>query len=79
MRSWPFNPDIESFQHPLCIGQIANDSTQWGGESSRQRWQRDDLSALGEMWLLVKVDHLELVAPFEVVLTDFLDVGDRVD
>src|SRR5262249_32237605 len=70
-------PQLQSDQRALGVGQVADDLAHRVGKLAHQRRDGDDLVVLGEARVLEQVDHLDLVAPGEVLLAHLLQVLDR--
>src|SRR5450759_3120475 len=67
-------PQIQPDQNPLEIRKIADDPPQGWRQFLDQGGHGDDLLSLGQHRLLIDVDHLEVVAPLEMLLADLLDI-----
>ncbi len=69
--------EVEADEHPLCVGQIADQAAEGQGQFLDQGWRGNDLLPPRQSRLLVEVDHLQVIAPFEVLFADLGNVGDR--
>jgi hypothetical protein len=67
---------IDAYKQPFRIRHVADEPPQGQGEFLDERWGGDNLLPLGQLGLLVDVDHLEFVAACQVFATEFLDIGD---
>src|SRR6185503_15512603 len=75
-RSRPRRLYVESDEHALLVGQIAEYLLDRLGEATHQRRHGDDLVAGGELRRLCQVDDLDPILPGEVRLADTLEIGD---
>ena len=66
---------VESDQHPLGVRQIADDLLNGLGQSAHQRRHSENLVAAGELRVLQQVDHLDVIAPGEILLADAFEIG----
>jgi len=60
----------------LRIGHVADELPQGQGEFLDERRGGNDLLSLGDIELLVDVDHIEFVAARQVLFTEFPDIVD---
>src|SRR3954447_6284754 len=72
-----FLPELQADKRPFGVGEVADDLAYRVGELAHQRRDGDDLVVLGKPRVLQEVDHLDLVAPGEVLLAHLLQVLDR--
>src|SRR3954471_12113611 len=70
-------PELQPDQRAFGVGEVADDLAYRVGQLALQRRDGDDLVVLGEARVLQEVDHLDLVAPGEVLLAHLLQVLDR--
>src|SRR5262245_61529774 len=75
--SWLSLLHVEADQDDVAVRQVPDEALQGGRELLDQRRHGDDLVVPGPVGLLEDVDHLELVAPGEMLLADLLRVADR--
>src|SRR5262249_27001778 len=69
---------VQTQEHPFLVGQVADQSAQRQRQLLDERGHGNNLLVLRQCRLLVYVDHLELVTPLQVFLTDGLDAGKRL-
>ncbi len=67
---------VETDEHPLGIGEISYDLSDRLGEFPHERRDGDDLIALGKLRVFEQVDDFYVVASLQVLLADFLEVGE---
>src|SRR5262245_15766101 len=70
-------PELQADQRALGVGKVADDLAHRVGELAHQRRDGDDLVVFREARVLQEVDHLDLVAPGEVLFAHLLQVLDR--
>ena len=68
---------IHPHQNPLGVGEVADDLAYRWREFTHQGGDGQNLVVLGQMGRLHQVNHLNLVAPFQVLFTEALEVGKR--
>jgi hypothetical protein len=69
--------ELETEQHLLLVGEVADDLTQRWRQLLDQSGRREDLVVLGELRMLEDVDDLELILALQLLLADATQVGDR--
>src|SRR5262245_46427766 len=68
---------IESDQHPVLVGQIADDLAHRLRKLSHQRGQSDNLIAARQRRILQQIDYFDGVFRMNVRFADLLEVADR--
>jgi hypothetical protein len=69
-------PQLQTEQHLLGVGQIADDAPQRRRELFDQRRRREDLVFLRLLRILQHIDDLELITPLEILLANAAKVLD---
>src|SRR5262245_16134461 len=70
---------VQPDEYPVGIRHVANELPQRRRKLFDQSRRGDDLFTFDQYGLLVNVDHFEVVAVFQTVLTNLLDIGDRAN
>jgi hypothetical protein len=69
---------VEADQDPLGVREVADDAADRLGQLLDDRRRRQDLLVLGQLGPLQDVDDDQVVLPFELLLADAPQVGDRL-
>src|SRR3954451_11697120 len=70
---------VQAHQDPLRVGEVADDPLEWGRQFPDQRGNSHDLVPPGKLRVLHQVDHLDLILPAHVLVTDPFQVRQRGD
>jgi hypothetical protein len=65
---------IETHDHSLRVGQVADHLADGHGQVSDECRQSEYLVSLGELWCLHQVDDVDVITPREVLLAELLEI-----
>src|SRR5262245_14386440 len=77
VRLWARRPQVESDQHPFAARQVADDLAQRLRHLAYQRRDGENLVVARELRVLEQVDHVDPVAPRQVVFAERVQVAYR--
>jgi hypothetical protein len=70
---------IEASQDAFGVGQVAEDSSDRRGLRSKKGRHGQDLLLRSDLWILRKIDDLDLIASGEMFCADPLEIADGSD
>src|SRR6185437_5124122 len=76
-RSYKIGAQVEPYQHPLGVREIADDLLDRLGKVTHERGYCQNLIAAGELRVLQQIDDLDPVPVGQMLLADALEVGER--
>jgi len=69
-------PQVQAYQHPLGIGEIADDFPHWLGEFAYQCGDREDLIPLRQLGMLEQIDDLDVVIAIHMLFAEPFQIGE---